>query len=75
MAHLSSVVIKIEGIRVFVTARKINHLDETAETKVLLDDDVYSALAEDRGLKHRKNSPLTAAMTKRIWVVSVAQVK
>lgn len=48
MAHLSSVVIKIEGIRVFVTARKINHLDETAETKVLLDDDVCCALAEDR---------------------------
>lgn len=50
-------------------------LYQTAQTKVLLDDDVCSML--DVGLKRvmGDNIPFTAAMTNRICIVSVAQVK
>lgn len=66
VAHLSSVVIKIEGIRVLVTARKLNHLDKTTETKVLLDNDIWDTLETHLLSWMQVDLPLTAAMTKRI---------
>lgn len=51
-------------------------LDEAANSEVFLDDDVCQlSLASRVGANRPKSSPFTAPMTKRICVVSVAQVK
>lgn len=52
------------------------HSNETAEAEVLLDDDVWFRRQHPAPSRHRHgNLPFTAAMTKRICVVSVAHVK
>lgn len=50
-------------------------LDETALAQVVLDDNVYNPVSICMSLQKGGYSPLTAAMTKRICVVSVAHVK
>lgn len=54
-------------------------LDQTAETQVLLDDDVCIVVSKSyrkvTASRYACNLPLTAAMTNRICVVSVAHVK
>lgn len=57
---------------------KKSRLDQTAQTEVFLDDDIWIFCQYDLPkfkLQDMVNLPLTAAMTNRICVVSVAQVK
>lgn len=56
----------------------LRQLNQTAQTQVLLDNNVcgqWLVEAVIAGEVRKGNVPLTAAMTKRICVVSVAQVK
>lgn len=56
----------------------LRSLDETAESEVLLNDDIWGhgvSTGINFGIRNDNNIPLTAAMTNRICVVSVAHVK
>lgn len=50
-------------------------LYQTTQAEILLDDNICDDVRSEYSEKKEVNAPLTAAMTKRIWLVSVAHVK